>query len=60
MLTALELACFGAISLGMAIAGWAVAGPQAGLASGLISGGLAGVYLVNAYSLPPPGDEPDD
>lgn len=60
LLTALELVCFGAISLGVAVAGWAVAGPAGGAAAGLIVGGGCGVYLVNAYSLPDSGEEADD
>lgn len=59
LLTALELVCFGAISLGVAVAGWAVAGPAGGAAAGLIAGGGFGVYLVNAYSMPD-SEEADD
>lgn len=59
VLTALELVCFGAISLGVAVAGWAIAGPAGGVASGLVVGGGCGIYLVNAYALPEP-EEGDD
>lgn len=52
VLTALEVASFATISIGVCLA-W-------GVAAALIAAGAAGVYLVNAYSLPPPGDEPDD
>lgn len=60
VLAALELACFAAISGGVAVAGWALAGPMGGVASGLIAGGAAGVYLVNVYSMPTPEEEPPD
>ena len=60
LLTGLELVCFGAISLGVAVAGWAVAGPAGGTAAGLIAGGGCGVYLVNAYTMPVAEEETDD
>jgi len=60
VLTAIEVLCFAAVSLGVAVAGWAVAGPAGGAAAGLISGGAAGVYLVNAYSLPTEPEEEHD
>ena len=59
VLTALEIMCFGAISLGVAVAGWAMAGPAGGVASGLVVGGGCGVYLVNAYANPEPEDDAD-
>lgn len=52
MLTALELVCFGAVSLGVGIAAWALCGPAGGAAGALIVGGASGVYLANAYSMP--------
>lgn len=55
-LTVVELASFGAISLGVAVAGWAVAGPAGGVSAGLIVGGGCGVYLANAYSMPVTGE----
>ncbi len=60
LLTALELVCFGAISLGVAVAGWALGGPAGGIAAGLVMGGASGVYLVNAYSMPVEEEETDD
>lgn len=60
LLTALELVCFGAISLGVAVAGWAIAGPAGGVSAGLIVGGGCGVYLVNAYSMPVAEEGEDD
>ncbi len=58
LLTALEIVCFGAISFGVAIAAWAVAGVPAAVAGGLITLGGSGVYLVNAYALT--GEEETD
>ena len=52
VLTAMELVCFGAISAGVAVAGWALGGLAAGISSGLICAGACGVYLVNAYAMP--------
>lgn len=62
VLSALEVACFGAISCGVAVAGYVLAGVAGGVASGLITAGGCGVYLVNVYSLPLPEPEetPDD
>ncbi len=52
MLTALELVCFAAVSLGIGIASFAAFGVAGGAAGVLIAGGASGVYLVNAYSMP--------
>ena len=61
VLTALEMACFAAISVGVALAGYAAGGSLIGLATGLVTSGASGVYLVNAYSLPSTAEEqPDD
>lgn len=60
VLTALELACFAAVSLGAGLFGAVVGGSLAGLATLLVCSGASGVYLVNAYSVELPKEGSPD
>lgn len=60
ILTWLELAGFGAITLAAWIAGHAAAGMEAGLACALVVGGGSTVYLANAYAMGVRDEEEQD
>ena len=51
VLAALELVCFALLVAGLAVAGYAVGGVVVAWSVGLTAGGVAGLYLVNVYSL---------
>lgn len=51
LLTAGEVVGFGAITAAAALFGHAFAGIESGIATGLLVGGAAAVYLVNAYAV---------
>lgn len=51
ILTLLEIVGFGAIAFACGLFGHQLAGVEAGVGAGLLVGGTATVYLVNAYAL---------
>lgn len=59
VLTALELACFAALSLGAGLGGFALGNEVLGVAVGLVVAGGSGIYLVNAYAVALPAEDDD-
>lgn len=58
VLSVLEVCGFGAVSLAFVLIGHLLAGAEAGIAAGLLAGGLSAIYLANAYALAAaPGEE---
>lgn len=59
VLSVLEIVCAVVFTVGVSAAGYGLAGVAGAVASGLITAGATGFYLVNSYAMGE-GEEPDD